>query len=785
MKEKHIISRRWVKNIWINLMGMMLLMSITQVQAAETIEGTANRTNATPIETNINHTLLPTHNNTYKGTPQKYGYYSFVVAENTQARIIYTAPNDGGSWLSLRKENGSKIKSTWIVRNTTGTLGPVTLEAGSYHFIVNKNGAAEKTITLKVNLANDGNGDGGDNTAEGIIGTQNKHNATAIEVNKKQTLLPTHPTAYKGIPQKYGYYSFKVPKNSEATMSYTAPDDGGSWISLRNSNGSKITNKWIAKGSIGTVGPMILTSGNYYFIINKNGSALKTIDVKVNLANSDNGDGGDDEEEGIEGSKKHADAIEIPVNKDLALLPLHDTSYKGKTQKYGFYRFTVPSNTEATITYTAPSDNGSYLELFEKSKNHSIVDKWIAKATTGTVGPLTLTAGSYYFYLNKDGGLAKHISLRVSLSDNSDITELYKILPIEGKKYFGAMPSFSDEDNIPLGKKGRDIIRDFDVLAGHEATWTYMADHWGVNKLQYPKAKISMILSTDKIPFVRMMPLKGTSGVSPMEINATYNGNMTYPLKEIATNSSIIGKIRAWAKAAKDHYEESARNGKPFYLMLDFAPEMNGYWFQWGGAHQNPNDYKAAYRKIIDIFREEKVPHVTWVFHPVLTEMEWYKSKKDEGLTNFEYYENWAEPKNYYPGDSYIDWVGFSIYGRDKHIAKKSDDYYPSFDEKLKKDKGRIFDSFSPHKPRMVAEFAVIEKPGDPSAKPIWLTNALESISKHGKIYAMTYWNQSWKDDDGHPINMSIGSSLKSKKAFNNALNEIELVNKSEIPIAE
>ena len=657
-----------MKKLYLKLISIVLLMCITQLQATEAIEGTANRTNATPIETNVNHTLLPTHNSAYKGTPQKYGYYSFVVAENTQASITYTAPSDGGSWLSLRKTNGQEVTSTWISRNTTGTLGPVTLEAGSYHFIVNKNGAAEKSIALKVTLANDDNGDGGDNTAEGIIGTANKSNATAIEVNKNQTLLPTHNGAYKGIPQKYGYYSFVVPKNSEATMSYTAPDDGGSWMSLRNSNGSEITNKWIAKGS------------------------------------------------------------------------------------------------------------------------------------TGTVGPVTLTAGSYYFYLNKDGGLAKHIMLRVSLVENSGgnttetYTAPYKVLPVAGEKYFGAMPSFSDEDIIPSGKEekeGKKIIREFDkLLVGHKATWTYMSDNWGTNNLDYPKAKISMILSTNKIPFVRMMPIKGTSsGVSPMSKFATYDPNKTYPLAEIATNPLVISKIEDWAKAAKDHYEESARNGKPFYLMLDFAPEMNGYWFQWGGAHQKPSDYVSAYRKIIDIFREEEVPHVTWVFHPVLTDMKWYEEQHDDGLRNFQNYLTWAEPANYYPGDDYIDWVGFSIYGRDDYMAKKSDDYYPSFDKKLEIDDGRIF-NFAPHKPRMVAEFGVIENRYKNLSKPlatkaIWLREALKSIKGNDNIYAMTYWNQSWKDKDGHPINMSIDSSKESKAAFNDALNEIKLVDKSDMPRAE
>ncbi|MCF6245339.1 MAG: hypothetical protein L3J43_09915, partial [Sulfurovum sp.] len=401
-------------------------------------------------------------------------------------------------------------------------------------------------------------------------------------------------------------------------------------------------------------------------------------------------------------------------------------------------------------------------------------------------------SSNYLWYMHADGTHTyKNIGTKSvdyvvvdGVSNDKVYKSPYKILPISGKKYFGAIPSFVDEDNIPLEEEGRNIIHDFDELSGQDTSWVYMSDNWGVNHLQYPKDKINMILSTNKIPFVRMMPIKGSSGVSPMGIDAQYNPNKTYPLKDIATNQATISQIRAWAQAAKQHYEESKSNGKPFYLMLDFAPEMNGYWFQWGGAHQNPKEYVAAYQKIIDIFREEKVPHVTWVFHPVLTNMPWYAEQKKKGLSNFQKYEIWAEPSKYYPGDKYIDWVGVSIYGRDEYMANSSDDYYPSFDTKIAIDENRIF-NFATSKPRIVAELGVIENPFKPSVKATWFKNALESIQNNNKIYAFTYWNQSWNDDNNNYINMSIDSSPEAKTAFNRGLEKMNLVNDNDIPNAE
>lgn len=73
-------------------------------------------------------------------------------------------------------------------------------------------------------------------------------------------------------------------------------------------------------------------------------------------------------------------------------------------------------------------------------------------------------------------------------------------------------------------------------------------------------------------------------------------------------------------------------------VFLRFASEMNGSWVKWNG---NPTLYIEKFRLISKVMKED-APNVAMVWSPA------------------------ANPKqkinSYYPGDSYVDWVGLSIY---------------------------------------------------------------------------------------------------------------------------
>jgi Glycosyl hydrolase family 26 len=80
-------------------------------------------------------------------------------------------------------------------------------------------------------------------------------------------------------------------------------------------------------------------------------------------------------------------------------------------------------------------------------------------------------------------------------------------------------------------------------------------------------------------------------------------------------------------------------------VILSFAHEMNGNWYTWGYGHTSPADFIAAWRHVVDVFREEGASNVTWV---------WTVNATNTGATD--------PLKEWWPGASYVNWVGIDGY---------------------------------------------------------------------------------------------------------------------------
>jgi hypothetical protein len=87
--------------------------------------------------------------------------------------------------------------------------------------------------------------------------------------------------------------------------------------------------------------------------------------------------------------------------------------------------------------------------------------------------------------------------------------------------------------------------------------------------------------------------------------------------------------VRQFAREAK-------ASGIPVFLR--YASEMNGEWVPWNG---DPKKYIEKFRLIHDIMAEE-APNVAMVWSPNFLPR--------------------GNIDDYYPGDNYVDWVGFSLY---------------------------------------------------------------------------------------------------------------------------
>lgn len=184
--------------------------------------------------------------------------------------------------------------------------------------------------------------------------------------------------------------------------------------------------------------------------------------------------------------------------------------------------------------------------------------------------------------------------------------------------------------------------------------------------------------------------------------------------------------------------------GKPVFLR--FAHEMNGDWYPWGGTVNGNNvaDYIAAYRHVHDLFASNGVNNVTWIWCPVTWSV---PHLNGNGLID------------YYPGSTYVDWIGLDGYNFGNTKTGQS---WQSFSE--------IFspgyrDVLSLNKPIMIAETASTEFGGSKSS---WIEEsfAVAIPNKFPKIKALIWF------DINKETNWDINSSPSSISQFKNQVNQ-------------
>ncbi len=326
---------------------------------------------------------------------------------------------------------------------------------------------------------------------------------------------------------------------------------------------------------------------------------------------------------------------------------------------------------------------------------------------------------------------------------NKTKTTSIKLLPIKNKIYLASFPDFGgSEDNVTTNK-----ILNFESIINHNIAWVYFSINFK-NGIKLSQNAINEITKAGAIPFIRLMPRSSFDYNNPEKI---------YTLQNIVNgefNKDLI------------NLANQVKNLK-FPVLITFAPEPNGNWFKWSGVFNNnkncahesdkckgPKLYKQAYKHIINIFRKQNVKNVTWFFHVNLP-----------SVPN----ESWNKPKNYYPGDDYIDWIGVSIYG-----ALTPQEDWIKFENILKQNYIDVLE-ISQNKPIALLEFGVTDY-HPKGNKAIWLTKAVDIIKKQKYIpfKAIGYWHENWEEKDGVFASLRLDSSYQvfntARKIFNDPI---------------
>lgn len=254
-----------------------------------------------------------------------------------------------------------------------------------------------------------------------------------------------------------------------------------------------------------------------------------------------------------------------------------------------------------------------------------------------------------------------------------------KLKPLQNGIYHSAFPDFGGQENFVSDER----IVAYQDLVGKEIAWAYFSNNW-IGGIFFPIDDITIIHNNGNTPFVRLMARSDFS---------EFGQDQTYTMQRIL-NGDFDTQLNEWfTKAAQLNYP----------ILCEFGTEMNGNWFPWNGQYagagttnqygdpnypDGPERFRDAYRHIIDIANANNANNITWFFH-----VDTHSLPQEE----------WNAISYYYPGDNYIDWLGFSAYG-----PFTQNDEIEYFSEMIQQIYPKLTD-LAPTKPIAVLEFGVTE----------------------------------------------------------------------------
>jgi hypothetical protein len=183
------------------------------------------------------------------------------------------------------------------------------------------------------------------------------------------------------------------------------------------------------------------------------------------------------------------------------------------------------------------------------------------------------------------------------------------------------------------------------------------------------------------------------------------------------------GTITSWRSIASGRHDRSvivpaARRikawGKP--VFLDFDHEMDGYTRTANGS---PADYVAAYRHIRRVFDRVGVPNVIWAWVPTGT------------MANAE------RIKAMYPGDRFVDWLGYDPY----NFHRCNGSSWESPTQSLRPFYDWLGAHISDRKPVLLGEYGSVSDPTDPDRVEQWYAGVSGALASMRRIRAVMQWS--------------------------------------------
>jgi mannan endo-1,4-beta-mannosidase len=186
------------------------------------------------------------------------------------------------------------------------------------------------------------------------------------------------------------------------------------------------------------------------------------------------------------------------------------------------------------------------------------------------------------------------------------------------------------------------------------------------------------------------------------------------PLVQIdPTNISLAAIASGQYDGYLRSYADSVRSfGRK--VILGFGHEMNADWYSWGWTHAHAKVFVAAWRHIVDVFRQQRADNVIWMWTVNVV------PPNDNAIQS---------PARWWPGSAYVNWVGI-----DGYYLKESWTFAPLFGPTIK-----IVHSLS----RLPVPILLSEVGAPTSDQPAKIADVFAGVRAYGLLGLV------WFDADG------------------------------------
>ncbi|SFG33582.1 glycoside hydrolase family 26 protein [Prevotella sp. KH2C16] len=270
-------------------------------------------------------------------------------------------------------------------------------------------------------------------------------------------------------------------------------------------------------------------------------------------------------------------------------------------------------------------------------------------------------------------------------------------------------PVYGHDWKWELGRSDvKDVVGDYPALMGFELGHLEQGKEKSLDQVPFPRIREEVKRQHERGGIIEISwhpdnPVTGKSAWDPSG----------FPVREILAGGSQHAKFNTWLKRIAE-FLSSLRDKDGKLIPVVFRPwhEMGGGWFWWGSKSCTPEEFKQLFVYTHDVFtRQYKLDNLVWGYSPNAGDEDFLK---------------------YYPGDEYVDLMGFDLYDFEADNAK--------YQGNLKRELTRLAKVGKEHKKLI----ALTETGAQQLPDENWFSQVFWPVAREYSFSYVLFWRNAW-----------------------------------------